>query len=493
MLVGAPPASCALQRRPAGRRRADAARADGPAAAGRDDRAIAAADRRRRSAADGSRCGVRRPMPRPLAPHRCRRSARAGADLICGSRTAALDRGRRSACGACGGCHRRRRAAAAIPDLASPGSGARRSTGCRGNWWTQRPEAQQPRKRTLRAARASSVILLETTRAAKLRGSGESALAISTRCVAALQRLSMQPREALIAGLSIAAATWSSAELLNYALPGRAGRGVAALTQELADIAEPAPGRGARSAAEIATARRIACAASAKASSGCVGLNGQPAAHRRRKTAAASRTSEARTRTGPAGRRSAANCWRALRGTHAAGAEARRRKTGRTATAPVVAPLGTALDPRCGFPRKRRWLVIRRSGPLAVGFGADRRRPARPARASSAKPGPAPRWWRPLTAAVVFAGPFRGYGRILIIEHSDGYHSLLAGLGRDRRPVVGQWVLAGEPVGAMAHWTEQPALALRRTAAQRTADRPSALARHVAAMIANARWSERSA
>jgi len=49
---------------------------------------------------------------------------------------------------------------------------------------------------------------------------------------------------------------------------------------------------------------------------------------------------------------------------------------------------------------------------------------------------------------IVFAGPFRGYGPVLIIEHSDGYHSLLAGLGRIDG-AVGQRVLAGEPVGDM--------------------------------------------
>lgn len=50
---------------------------------------------------------------------------------------------------------------------------------------------------------------------------------------------------------------------------------------------------------------------------------------------------------------------------------------------------------------------------------------------------------------IAFAGSFRGYGQLLIIEHGEGYHSLLAGLGRiDVR--VGQSVVAGEPVGLMA-------------------------------------------
>jgi len=53
----------------------------------------------------------------------------------------------------------------------------------------------------------------------------------------------------------------------------------------------------------------------------------------------------------------------------------------------------------------------------------------------------------PYGGQIAFAGPFRAYGLILIIEHSEGYHSLLAGLGRIDT-VVGQWVAAGEPVGA---------------------------------------------
>lgn len=55
----------------------------------------------------------------------------------------------------------------------------------------------------------------------------------------------------------------------------------------------------------------------------------------------------------------------------------------------------------------------------------------------------------PYDGKVVFAGPFKGYGQILIIEHSGGYHTLLSGLERVDTD-VGQWLLAGEPVGVMA-------------------------------------------
>lgn len=49
---------------------------------------------------------------------------------------------------------------------------------------------------------------------------------------------------------------------------------------------------------------------------------------------------------------------------------------------------------------------------------------------------------------VVYAGKFRGYGLLLIIEHGEGYHSLLAGMTRIDVE-QGRTVLAGEPVGVM--------------------------------------------
>ncbi|MFN0042685.1 MAG: murein hydrolase activator EnvC family protein, partial [Alphaproteobacteria bacterium] len=54
----------------------------------------------------------------------------------------------------------------------------------------------------------------------------------------------------------------------------------------------------------------------------------------------------------------------------------------------------------------------------------------------------------PFDGQIAFAGPFRGYGLILIIDHGDGYHSLLVGLSRIGG-TEGQWVVAGEPVGLM--------------------------------------------
>lgn len=63
----------------------------------------------------------------------------------------------------------------------------------------------------------------------------------------------------------------------------------------------------------------------------------------------------------------------------------------------------------------------------------------------------------PFDGKVVFAGPFRGYGQLLIIDHGEGYHSLLAGLGRIDA-AMGQPVLAGEPVAVMDNGEGKPEL-----------------------------------
>jgi murein hydrolase activator len=63
----------------------------------------------------------------------------------------------------------------------------------------------------------------------------------------------------------------------------------------------------------------------------------------------------------------------------------------------------------------------------------------------------------PYDGQVAFSGPFRGYGLLLIIEHSEGYHTLLAGMARID-VAVGQRLLAGEPVGVMGQDDTKPAL-----------------------------------
>ncbi len=54
----------------------------------------------------------------------------------------------------------------------------------------------------------------------------------------------------------------------------------------------------------------------------------------------------------------------------------------------------------------------------------------------------------PRAGRVVFAGLFRGYGKIVILQHANGYHSLLSGFGRIDAE-MGQDVDAGEPLGVL--------------------------------------------
>lgn len=56
----------------------------------------------------------------------------------------------------------------------------------------------------------------------------------------------------------------------------------------------------------------------------------------------------------------------------------------------------------------------------------------------------------PADGWVVYAGPFRSYGQLLILNAGSGYHILLAGMERISVD-LGQFVLTGEPVAAMGN------------------------------------------
>jgi len=64
----------------------------------------------------------------------------------------------------------------------------------------------------------------------------------------------------------------------------------------------------------------------------------------------------------------------------------------------------------------------------------------------------------PMGGAVRFTGFFKNYGNMVILEHKNGYHSLIAGLEKIDT-VVGQNVSSGEPLGRMKRSvTETPRL-----------------------------------
>ena len=64
----------------------------------------------------------------------------------------------------------------------------------------------------------------------------------------------------------------------------------------------------------------------------------------------------------------------------------------------------------------------------------------------------------PVDGWVVFSGPYRKYGQILILNAGDGYYLVLAGMERINVS-VGQFVLAGEPVAAMGDGSARTAAA----------------------------------
>ncbi len=67
----------------------------------------------------------------------------------------------------------------------------------------------------------------------------------------------------------------------------------------------------------------------------------------------------------------------------------------------------------------------------------------------------------PAGGRVAFAGPYRGYGRIVIVEHEGGWTSLVTGLARvDVR--VGDRLVGGAPLGIAGEGQPQVSLELRR-------------------------------
>lgn len=62
----------------------------------------------------------------------------------------------------------------------------------------------------------------------------------------------------------------------------------------------------------------------------------------------------------------------------------------------------------------------------------------------------------PRTGIVAFAGPFKSFGLLLIVEHGHEYHSLLAGMAR-LDVHVGDVVVAGQTIGSIAGSETMPA------------------------------------
>lgn len=105
------------------------------------------------------------------------------------------------------------------------------------------------------------------------------------------------------------------------------------------------------------------------------------------------------------------------------------------------------LEPAMSFDAARGLLPLPVSGPVIRSFGAPDELNA-PSRGISIAASDGSQVISPSDGWVVYAGPFRSYGQLLIVNVGDGYHVLLAGMA-SISVELGQFVLTGEPVGRM--------------------------------------------
>jgi septal ring factor EnvC (AmiA/AmiB activator) len=99
------------------------------------------------------------------------------------------------------------------------------------------------------------------------------------------------------------------------------------------------------------------------------------------------------------------------------------------------------------------------TGRTVLGFGAPQGSGA--SNGLTLAPRPGAQVVAPAAGRVAFAGPYRGYGRIVIIEHAGGWTSLVTGLARTD-VAVGEQLVAGAPLGIAAQARPEITLELRR-------------------------------
>ena len=136
-----------------------------------------------------------------------------------------------------------------------------------------------------------------------------------------------------------------------------------------------------------------------------------------------------------------------------------RTRPGASETAPASAPGPFALATPRPFAAARGTMVVPARGRIVAYFGQTNEQGIKE-RGLSIETLPAAHVVAPHEGRVVFAGPFRTYGQLLILAHGAGYHTLIAGLARIDSP-VGQNVNAGEPLGRMVDGgSERPVMYL---------------------------------
>ena len=230
-----------------------------------------------------------------------------------------------------------------------------------------------------------------------------------------LHRLERWPAESLLA-IPVAPADTLRGLLAMQAVIRHAGTEAEAF-RAAAERAAQASRRAEAEAERLVTARAEARAASAQLEASLVQARARRAEAQANEDAATRRAREA-----------------AARVTDLEQAMARlvRREPAASATAPPETPAG-------GHPMPV-------AGAIAQAFGAISE--SGPARGMTVAANPRARVVAPCAGRVAFAGPFRSYGQLVIIDCGGGNHLVLARMERVDT-ATGERVLAGEPVGTM--------------------------------------------
>jgi septal ring factor EnvC (AmiA/AmiB activator) len=118
---------------------------------------------------------------------------------------------------------------------------------------------------------------------------------------------------------------------------------------------------------------------------------------------------------------------------------------------PAATPAGTSSPPGFQLPVQGRTLA---------GFGEVRDSGLR-SKGLTLAPVPSAQVVAPSAGRIAFAGPYRGFGRIVIIEHPGGWTSLVTGLQRTEVE-VGEEVIGGAPLGVAGSGEDPISLELRR-------------------------------
>jgi septal ring factor EnvC (AmiA/AmiB activator) len=131
---------------------------------------------------------------------------------------------------------------------------------------------------------------------------------------------------------------------------------------------------------------------------------------------------------------------------------ARPEDTALAAAPPPAAPSSTAGPPPSPY-------LLPVTGRTVAGFGVAEENGV--SNGLTLAPRPGAQVVAPAAGRVAFAGPYRGYGRIVILEHAGGWTSLVTGLARvDVR--VGERLVGGAPLGVAGQGRPTISLELRR-------------------------------